>query len=72
MTSKRSRRLVIALQKGQLEPRRWARMDSAEATTLDDLVGWLVMTAAVVPAVLTLLLAWTGSNRRDSIAGFCR
>ena len=31
---------------------------------MDDVVGWIVMTAAVVPAVLALLLAWIGSNRR--------
>jgi hypothetical protein len=31
---------------------------------MDEVIGWIVMTAAVVPAVLTLLLAWSGSNRR--------
>jgi hypothetical protein len=33
---------------------------------MDDVMGWIVMTAAVVPAVLTLLLAWSGSNRRPN------
>jgi hypothetical protein len=33
---------------------------------MDDVVDWIMMTAAVVPAVLTLLLAWSGSNRRPN------
>jgi hypothetical protein len=30
---------------------------------LDNLIGWIMMTAAVLPVVLVLLLAWSGARR---------
>jgi hypothetical protein len=39
---------------------------------LDNLVGWIVMTLAVLPALITLLLAWTGPKLRKRSSDFIR
>ena len=51
------------------EPKRRLRYSQGtrpKVFSMDEVIGWIVMTAAVVPAVLTLLLAWSGSNRRPN------
>ena len=33
---------------------------------MDNLIGWIMMTAAVLPVVLVLLLAWSGARSRNT------
>lgn len=49
---------------GRSAPEPTAQGTLPKVFSMDDVMGWIVMTVAVVPAVLTLLLAWSGSNRR--------
>jgi hypothetical protein len=37
---------------------------------LDNLIGWIMMTAAVLPVVLVLLLAWSGAKSRNASGDF--
>ena len=51
---------------GRSAPEPTAQGTLPKVFSMDDVMGWIVMTVAVVPAVLTLLLAWSGSNRRPN------
>jgi hypothetical protein len=37
---------------------------------LDNVIGWIMMTAAVLPVVLVLLLAWSGGRSRNTSSDF--
>ena len=37
---------------------------------MDNLIGWIMMTAAVLPVVIVLLLAWSGARSRNTSSDF--
>ena len=47
-----------------------ARELRRRVSTLDNVIGWIMMTAAVLPVVLVLLLAWSGGRSRNTSSDF--